>query len=128
MKKCVVFFALLLFSVLSFADYTSVITTNISELTFGKQEGYDVLTLPNREYTSIVGYPQLPVKTFTYLIPADVSVSGITVTSNSVVQLNGNYNISPFQEPIPTNVNPATAMFNEQDTPFVRICNPDETE
>ena len=124
MKKCVVFFALLLFSVLSFADYTGVITTNISELTFEKQEGYDVLTLPNKEYTSIVGYPQLPVKTFTYLIPADVSVSGITVASNSVVQLNGNYNILPVQEPIPTNVNPATTMFTEQDTVVYESNNP----
>lgn len=116
MKKIVVFWALLLFSLLSFADYTGVITTSSSDLIFNKQDGYDVLTLPNGEYTSIVGSPLLPVKTFTYLIPADVSVSGITVTSNSVVQLNGNYNILPVQEPIPTNVNPATVMFNEQDT------------
>ena len=107
MKRFYGLFVSLFFAVYSFADYTGVITTNISELTFGEQEGYDVLTLPNGEYTSIVGYPQLPVKTFTYLIPADVSVSGITITSNSVVQLNGIYNILPIQEHIPTNVNHA---------------------
>ena len=116
MKRFCGLFISLLFTIYSFADYTGVITTNINELTFGEQEGYDVLTLPKGEYTSIVGQPQLPVKTFTYLIPVDVSVSGITVASNSVVQLNGNYNILPVQEPIPTNVNPATTMFTEQDT------------
>lgn len=69
MKKIVVFWALLLFSLLSFADYTGVITTSSSDLIFNKQDGYDVLTLPNGEYTSIVGSPLLPVQTFTYPSP-----------------------------------------------------------
>lgn len=107
-----------------FADYVGTITTNSSDLIFAEQNGYDVLTLPNGEYTSIVGTPQLPVKICTYLIPADVSVCGVTVTSNSVVQLNGSYNILPVQEPIPTNVNPATAVFNEQDSVVYGSNNP----
>ena len=116
MKRFYGLFISLLFTIYSFADYTGVITTYINELTFGEQDGYDVLTLSKGEYTSLVGQPQLPVKTFTYLIPADVSVSGITVTSNSVVQLSGYYNILPVQEPVPLNIAPSAIMFNEPDT------------
>ena len=46
MKRFYGLFISLLFTIYSFADYTGVITTNISELTFGEQDGYDVLTLP----------------------------------------------------------------------------------
>jgi hypothetical protein len=95
---------LLIANTWSYAQYTSSVVTNLSELSFSKKDNYDVISFTDRNYTSKVSEPQLPVKTLSFVIPVDQKVSSITINNKTGQQLSGTYNVMPVQKPVPLNM------------------------
>jgi hypothetical protein len=65
---------------------------------------YSVIDLPDCNFLTAEGVPQLPVKTVTLIIPAGEEAVGITLTSTSGRIISLNYPVMPVQKPIPTSV------------------------
>ncbi len=70
------------------------------DLSFTKQNGYDVVRMKNAGYIFREGAPKVPVMNHTFCIPPDAKVTGIEVLSVEKEFL-GNYRIYPVQPPRP---------------------------
>ncbi|MGI6291751.1 MAG: C25 family cysteine peptidase [Bacteroidales bacterium] len=116
MKKINLIMILLISSVYCFADYSDSVRTNLSDLSFSTQEGYDVIQLKNASYINQIGAPQLPIKIIRILIPIDKKVDSISIDSVNVQQLNGKYNLYPVQTPVPINISLESVPFDNPDT------------
>ncbi len=115
---------LLIVSMLGYAQYSSSIVTNLSELSFSKKNNYDVISFAGRDYTDKVSNPQLPVKTASFVIPVDQKVSSITITGKTVQQLSGTYNVLPVQKQIPLNMVVDAQPFDQPNPAVYNSTNP----
>jgi len=124
MKKIAVLISIVMCQLVSFADYTGVVTTSQSDLSFSTKSGYDVVSLPDGQYTHVIGAPQLPVKTLNFIIPIDKMVSSIVINSTTVQQLSGTYNIFPVQTPVLTSMSMNSSPFDDPNPLIYNSTNP----
>ena len=88
-------------------DYTSEIVIDLefpkSSISNQNFEGYDILTIPGGEVLYNSGFPSLPYKPITLVLPWDLNIEDIEIKTTAIEQitLEGNYNILPAQEPRP---------------------------
>jgi len=54
---------------------------NTSELTFSKQNGYDMVRLKGTQNITEIGSPSLPKLIESFVIPPDASIQGIEIVS-----------------------------------------------
>ncbi len=71
----------LIFFTSLFADYNGSTLTNSKELDIVKIDSYDLIQLPSSMFTEEIGAPRLPVIIQSFVIPNDVDISNIVVTS-----------------------------------------------
>ncbi|HBX53090.1 MAG TPA: hypothetical protein DEH02_18660 [Bacteroidales bacterium] len=95
---------LVLFFLQAYGQYNGTVTTNLSELNFSQQDGYDIIQFKSNLTTEETGAPQLPVKILKYILPLDIKVSGVVVINSVIEQINGQFNIFPFQPPVPVSI------------------------
>jgi len=72
-----------------------------SELHFTKVDGYDVVTMPYQGELAEPGKPLLPLASVYFLIPSDAEITGVEVLNIQELDLDGQYNIHPAQNPVP---------------------------
>lgn len=116
MKRINLLMLFLVSFVYSFADYSDSVKTNVSDVCFSTQDGYDVIGLANASYINQIGAPQLPIKVIRILIPIDKKVDSIRIDSVRMQTLNGKYYLYPVQAAIPMNIAPNTVPFDNPDT------------
>ncbi len=83
------------------AQSDAKVTFPQGRLEFSSQKGYDLVSFPGCEFTSKVGEPKLPVKQLSFVLPPYQRVKGVVVKSKHQVELKGEFNIFPVQQPIP---------------------------
>ncbi|HUU44423.1 MAG TPA: C25 family cysteine peptidase, partial [Acidobacteriota bacterium] len=72
---------------------------SVGDVTHIRTDGFDILYLPQCDITDRVGYPQLPVKTIQWAVPAGARVEDVAVTGVESEYLPGVYNLFPCQPP-----------------------------
>ncbi|MDR0618538.1 MAG: C25 family cysteine peptidase [Bacteroidales bacterium] len=99
MRKIIILLAVIIgLPVLVFAQVSDSYVLTSNNLTVYQDGVYDVIMTEEQSYTQEVGNPQLPVKTISYVIPYNATVTGINV-SISQQKLDGDYYIFPAQQP-----------------------------
>jgi hypothetical protein len=92
-----------------------------SDLSFGTENGYDVVELKGCVSMTEVGKPRLPVKYVNLIIPTATDVESISITSWDSTIVEGSYYIIPAQYPTctcecdttpPSFVEPDSATYN----------------
>ncbi|MDA3886373.1 MAG: hypothetical protein PF638_12335 [Candidatus Delongbacteria bacterium] len=64
-----------------YGNYTGDVATDVNKIETVSQDGYDVVLIEGGyRHTKGIGNPQLPVKTFSYLIPLESSVESVLKT------------------------------------------------
>ncbi|MFH1252010.1 MAG: C25 family cysteine peptidase [bacterium] len=116
------FFLIIMALAIAFSNYgqlAGTITTNQSELTFSTKDNYDLIELSNHRFTTNIGAPQLPIKTFKYVLPVEAEVTGIEIVNFMREQVSGSYLIYPVQpvaipdgSPPPAFVPPSGDIYN----------------
>ncbi|MDI6840954.1 MAG: C25 family cysteine peptidase [bacterium] len=74
---------------------------NTADLEFSKLKDYDVVELKGGGFTGRVGFPMLPMKVLSFLIPPGASITKIEVISKTSEPIPGTYKICPAQPPQP---------------------------
>ncbi|RKZ24195.1 hypothetical protein DRQ20_07330, partial [bacterium] len=70
------------------------------DLSFSRENGYDVVRMKGAGYIYREGAPKVPVVNYTFCIPPDAKVTGVEVLSVEKEFL-GSYRIYPVQRPRP---------------------------
>jgi hypothetical protein len=78
---------------------TQTFTFSPSEVTFSKVNGYDLPEMRGYVSTSAPGSPIIPQAIFTFLVPANATVTNVEVANSTTTELAGTYNIHPAQTP-----------------------------
>lgn len=95
-------FCLLLLPLLALAGSISrTFTFDASNLVFSRANGFDIVELAGHNMTLEVGKPMLPEAVFNLLIPANATVTSVTVDVSAPEPVAGSYRIHPAQEPVP---------------------------
>jgi hypothetical protein len=77
------------------------------DFVFDKVDGFDVVALPGHYFTTEPGSPNLPLASYSVLIPPDAEITGVDVVDTSFVTLPGEYSIYPSQRPYVLSRGPA---------------------
>jgi len=72
---------------------------SLDDVSFGTQNGYDTVTLPDCIFTMEPGKPQLPLKVLHFAIDQDKNISDIELIADTTEEINGQYYIYPAQKP-----------------------------
>ncbi|MCL2312577.1 MAG: hypothetical protein FWC41_08875 [Firmicutes bacterium] len=72
-----------------------IVTPN--DVVFKQNEGYDEIAVSECAFTNEIGYPQLPVKIMSFVLPYNSTVTNIQINSVTEQKLSGNYYIFPVQ-------------------------------
>ena len=123
MKKILSIYVFLIVHLSLFAQFSGNIQTQSSELSFSKQNGYDLISLAGGVTTSQIGAPQLPIKMISYVIPYDKKVASITINNSTYQVLTDTFLIFPFQPPRFTN-DTTTPVFVQPDSLIYGSNNP----
>lgn len=62
---------------------------------------FDKVSLPGSQYTTEIGSPELPMLVYTFVVPQNAKVTGVSVQGLSKRKVDGYYHIYPAQKPIP---------------------------
>ena len=71
----------------------------VDEMSFGRENGYDTVTLPDCIFTIDPGKPRLPLKVLHFAIDRDKDISDIEIITDTTEEIQGEYNIYPAQKP-----------------------------
>ena len=115
------FFFIFFVPALCVADITKEIHFDIGDLTRSEQDGKIYINLKDSQREFRVGYPDLPIKLLTFIIPSDVEVDSLEVSSLSSDTLEEEYTISLVGADTKTDDNSAIE-YQENDT---LLYNPD---
>ena len=103
MKKFNLFFIFVfsfqIFLNADFIDHTEYFPK--SDFSIGIKDGFDLIKLKGCSYTEISGYPLLPVKNISLLIPSGSAADSILVIESSRIEIEGSFNIYPSQKKQP---------------------------
>lgn len=97
MKRVAILFLLPLLLVAG--TITQTFTFSPSEVKFTKVNGYDLPHLRGYVSTAQPGEPVIPQAIFTFLVPANATVTDVEVVSSTAAELPGSYRIHPAQTP-----------------------------
>jgi hypothetical protein len=97
---------------------TQTFTFSPGEVKFTKANGYDVPDLRGYVSTSAPGEPIIPQAIFTFVVPANATVTNVEVVGSEKVDLPGTYNIHPAQAPRPLSVKPEPALVGPNDAVY----------
>jgi len=92
------------------------VSFSAEDLSFGQEKNFQKVSLANCNLMGKIGKPQLPVKHIRLLIPQDMDVDSIMVTSQTSLQVQGNFYILPAQHPVPFSYPPVVYPFVEPDS------------
>ncbi|HDN97863.1 MAG TPA: hypothetical protein ENG68_01740 [bacterium] len=77
---------------------------------------YDVLKVKDLKFKGKIGYPQLPVKVFTFQLPENSVVVGVEVVNGKYVEIKNKLKIAPVPQPLKTakflNLNPSKEAYS----------------
>jgi hypothetical protein len=97
MKRIFIIGIAVIFSLTAKSQFTSTVTTDTSEIIFGKMYDYDVIRFKNiHSTTEEIGNPYLPVKIYNYLVPIDQKIINITVNYTTSQILPDKYYMYPY--------------------------------
>lgn len=100
---------------------------SVDDISFGTQNDYDSVTLPDCIFTIEPGKPRLPLKVLHFAIDRDKDISQIEIIADTTEEVQGQYNIYPAQEPTrmdqePEFTPPDSAVYNSyQGYPIKRV-------
>ncbi|MBU0518016.1 hypothetical protein KJ564_03650 [bacterium] len=101
---------------LAFASLSRTFSYSLNDLSSDTLDGFDIVGLPAASMTSQLGAPSLPFYTYNFIIPNNLDVSNVSVTSTTDDTLQGTYWIYPSQYPKPTMYVPNPPPFVEPDS------------
>ena len=89
---------------------------NVNDLSFSKQDGYDVIRWNGGDYKiRQAGAPELPVILKTYVVPLEAKLTGVEVSVSNRMAVNGNFMPYPVQPPIPITEKQDEVKFTQPD-------------
>lgn len=89
---------------------------NVNDLSFSKQDGYDVIRWNGGDYKiQQAGAPELPVILKTYVVPLKAKLTGVEVSVSNRMAVNGNFMPYPVQPPIPITEKQDEVKFTQPD-------------
>lgn len=89
---------------------------NVNDLSFSKQDGYDVIRWNGGDYKiQQAGAPELPVILKTYVVPLEAKPTGVEVSVSNRMAVNGNFMPYPVQPPIPITEKQDEVKFTQPD-------------
>lgn len=89
---------------------------NVNDLSFSKQDGYDVIRWNGGDYKiQQAGAPELPVILKTYVVPLEAKLTGVEVSVSNRMAVNGNFMPYPVQPPIPITEKQDEVKFTQPD-------------
>jgi hypothetical protein len=74
----------------------------MSDLSFTKKDGYDLIQLKGCQMSRDIGAPTLPLKTINLIIPSGTEAASVVINSKNSQIIPGNFRIYPVQSPIKT--------------------------
>jgi len=98
-SSCLVLCFCIIFISKSFAQQYTIIHQK-NEISFSKENDYDVISLQGCFFSTETGKPMLPVQALKYVIPLDKDVSNIKIIQIEEAEIDGNYIIAPTQPPM----------------------------
>ncbi len=102
MKKQLYLILIGLLPVFMHAQISDKLTITKQDINTEKVNGYDKINWKSDFRTKEVGNPELPVYRVSYVLPVDVTVTGITFTTKTKQKHEQNFNIIPVQQPVLT--------------------------
>lgn len=89
---------------------------NVNDLSFSKQDGYDVIRWNGGDYKiQQAGAPELPVILKTYVVPLEAKLTRVEVSVSNRMAVNGNFMPYPVQPPIPITEKQDEVKFTQPD-------------
>jgi hypothetical protein len=101
-RKALLFFVIPLLAVAG--TITQTFTFSPAEVKFTKVDGYDAVDLRGYVSTSAPGEPIIPQAIFTFVVPANATVTNVEVVGSDKIELPGTYNLYPAQTPRPLSI------------------------
>jgi len=99
-----------------YASTSRTFNYSLNDLTFDTLQGYDVVSMLGAVKIDSIGKPNLPYYTYSFIIPNNLNVTSVNVTSSQYEKLDGSYVIYPAQ-PEPRTITPGeTFDFVEPDS------------
>ena len=100
-----------------FAQIGGEVEVNVNELSFSRQNGYDVIRWNGgADKIRQTGAPELPVILKTYVIPLEARLTGIDVSVSNRMPVDGTFTPYPVQQPIPIDTETGGVEFTQPDT------------
>jgi len=84
----------------SYAQVSDNFSINQSDLIIQQNGIFDEIKIIDSNFTDEIGNPQLPVKTVSYVLPYNSTVTEITINSVAIQKLSETYYILPAQHTI----------------------------
>ncbi|MGC8898731.1 MAG: C25 family cysteine peptidase [Bacteroidota bacterium] len=110
--KCIFAFILvLLIPMLVLGQISHSVFFNVSEFSFAKRDGFDIVRGKGLPMSTEVGAPMLPIKNISLIIPPAMDVSSVTIEKKNPHVISGKFRIYPAQPPIVTSLNVQGAKF-----------------
>lgn len=89
---------------------------NVNDLSFSKQDGYDVIRWNGGDYKiQQAGAPELPVILKTYVVPLEAKLTRVEASVSNRMAVNGNFMPYPVQPPIPITEKQDEVKFTQPD-------------
>lgn len=117
MKRIIpLIFLLLVGYMTSLAQIGGQVEVNVNELSFSKQDGYDVIRWSRGDgKIQQIGAPELPVILKTYVVPLEAKLTEVEVSVSNRVSVDGTFTPYPVQPPIPINDKANEVKFTQPD-------------
>lgn len=116
MKK----YLLLLFVVIcscSYGQFQATVSTQLNQMVFDTiyspdSVAFNSVSFSDNYFTNEEGKPRVPIKYVRYVLPENVGITGINVTSGNSTIINESYYLYPAQKEVPMYIDP---VFSEPD-------------
>lgn len=117
MKRIIpLIFLLLIGYMTGLAQIGGLVEVNVNELSFSKQDGYDVIRWNGGDgKIQQIGAPELPVILKTYVVPLEAKLTEVEVSVSNRVSMDGTFTPYPVQPPIPINDKANDVKFTQPD-------------
>ncbi len=108
-----------------FATLTKTFTYSVDDLSLSldTDQVYDVVDLPGAVKIGEEGHPNLPYYTYQFIIPNNMDVSSVQITSSNSTCVDSTAFIYPTQQPIPLLIGATPPQFISPDTAIYNSAN-----
>ena len=98
------------------ASTSKTLTFSLNDVSFDTSDGYDTVKMPESSRTDELAKPDLPCYYYQFIIPNNMDVSSVQITSSNYSNVSGYYDILPTQEDIPTLAGATPPAFVDPDS------------